>query len=151
MARVAHETPEKIVIVAGPTFCEALKFTLLGVAIGAAVIHFMSREEDPTLAETDAVQAGLSGAGAKNSPSQSEKLSLLAGRIKDISGRALSLAHSASDAIKPTLEQAVAQGKLAAVEIEARLRKDVEEAGDKPFLAEKEDKAAAPTEAKFVE
>jgi len=152
LARVIQDTPEKVVIVAGPAFGEALKFTLFGALLGAAFVHFMGKEQTPSLAGHDAVLEGISAGGHKPTAGSTGKaLASLAARARSVSGRALELAHSATEALKPALEQAVAQGKLAAAEIEAKLKKDVENAGDRPSLAEEDNANMAGSPDKYVE
>lgn len=137
MGKSIHQGPEKVVVVAGPTFCEALKFTLLGAALGAAAVHYFNKEQTPTLGNQEKGYGPESKAApaAEADKGTVEKIARLAGRARDISGRAMELAQSAAEAIKPALDQAVAQGKQAAAEMESRLKKDMEQAGDQPVLA----------------
>ena len=49
------------------------------------------------------------------------------------------------------MERAVAEGKKAAAQTRAKLKEDVDEAGDKPYLAELDDDLPSQQTDKFVE
>lgn len=149
MARIVHESPEKMIVIAGPTFCEAVKFLLAGALLGAAAVHFCCPKSNPDTGAEGAGNAGSNGETLSGTGGGTALLSL-AHRAKSISSRALDLAHTASEALKPALEQAVTQGKQAAAEIEAKMKKDMELAGDKPALF-LEDEARTEETGKYVE
>ncbi|MBW3635971.1 MAG: hypothetical protein KY445_05815 [Armatimonadetes bacterium] len=154
--------PEHITIVAGPSFGQALKFMAFGAAMGAgAVYYFLSSKGSGSAAKTASLQdvvwkyeAAVEDFGAQGEAASgdvAERLSSLAGRLKSIGSRAKDLVETAAEAVKPTLENAVAEGKKAAAEVQTKLKKDVEEAGDKPAIAEQDGDLPSEKEDKFVE
>ena len=196
--------PEKIVIVAGPSFSQAVKFMLFGAAIGASAHHFLSKSKAEAEALRPAPVNPLSSAGSalvgfvksrvggsKPSPSEpsksealkdvaakyeatvedfsadaasvvpsetatstedlADRIGSLTTRLKSLGSRAKNLVETASEAVKPTLENAVAEGKKAAAEVQTRLKKDVDEAGDRPAIAEQDGELPSEKEDKFIE
>ena len=155
--------PEHITIVAGPSFGQALKFMVLGAVLGAGAAYYFlgSRGGAGKTSKAASLQgmaskyeAAVEDFGAQGeaaSTEVSERLSSLAGRLKSIGSRARDLVETAAEAVKPTLENAVAEGKKAAAEVQTKLKKDVEEAGDSPAIAEQDGDLPSEKENKFVE
>ncbi|PQV65550.1 hypothetical protein B1R32_101292 [Abditibacterium utsteinense] len=172
MSKSTYEVaPEKIVIVAGPSFGQALKFMLLGAALGAgAATYFKPKNRfGAKMGSPKIGKAGLQDIAAKydaaiedfsadsNSATDehggdvADRVSALTSRLKIIGSRAKQLVETAGEAVKPTLEVALAEGKKAAAEVQNKLKKDVEEAGDKPAIAEQDGDLPSEKEDKFVE
>jgi hypothetical protein len=168
LAKTTLEAPEKITIVAGPSFGQALKFMLLGASLGGGVVYYLLRGSAPPSKTTslksvahkyeaaveDFTAAGTPVLDATHSGSTSDvadRVSKLTSRLKVIGSRAKSLVESASEAVKPSLESALAEGKKAAAEVQTKLKKDVEEAGDAPAIAEQDGIAPSEKEDKMVE
>jgi hypothetical protein len=201
--------PEKIVIVAGPSFGQAVKFMLFGAAVGAAAYHFLSKSKERELAarpapadplkiatsafsflkskvrpkaattpaastadllknvgdKYEAAVEDFSADAGKEAPDSppaaasvssspeaiADRISSLTSRLKSLGSRAKDLVENASEAVKPTLENAVAEGKRAAAEVQTRLKKDVDEAGDRPAIAEQDGELPSEKEDKFIE
>lgn len=166
MARTQFETgPEKVVIIAGPSFGQAVKFMLLGAAVGAGGVYYLLRSGGD--ASPAAKAASLKSVAAKydaavedftaeNSGGDTtsevmERVTVLASRLKGLGSRAKHLVEVASESVKPTLESAIAEGKKAAAEVQSILKKDVAEAGDGPAIAEQDGDLPSEKEDKFVE
>lgn len=163
--------PEKITIVAGPSFGQALKFMMLGAAIGAGIVHlrkpkarfgakmFATKFGKPGLqdlaAKYDAAiedfSAGAESKTGEVSADLADRLGSLTTRLKTIGSRAKHLVEIAGEAVKPTLETALAEGKKAAADVQSKLKKDVEIAGDKPAIAEQDGELPSEKEDKFIE
>ncbi len=171
MSKSTYEVaPEKIVIIAGPSFGQALKFMLLGAVLGAgAVIYSKPKGRISPGVSPKVGKAGLADIAAKyeaaiedfsaeshpatpeNVADVADRLSSLTSRLKSIGSRAKHLVETASEAVKPTFENAIAEGKKAAAEVQSKLKKDVEEAGDKPAIAEQDGELPSEKEDKFIE
>jgi len=168
LARTQYETgPEKVVIVAGPSFGQALKFMLLGAAAGAGTVYYLLRSGTSPTSKTadlksvaakydaaveDFTAEGTPNAGAGDVTNEViERVSVLASRLKGLGARAKNLVEAAGESVKPTLESAIAEGKKAAAEVQSKLKKDVEEAGDRPAIAEQDGDLPSEKEDKFVE
>lgn len=204
MSKTTYHTPEKIVIVAGPSFGQALKFMLLGAAIGYGAAsylrpkgpfqaprtpknalqdlanRFITSRFDKTRfdkskgdgartegAKTDGFKtddqildaefAAATGGDSDSSPSlidnaaMADRLEALTSRLKSIGSRAKKLVETASEAVKPTLETALAEGKRVAAEVQTGLKKEVSEAGDKPAIAEQDGELPSEKEDKYIE
>ncbi len=170
MARTQYETgPDKVVIIAGPSFSQALKFMLLGAAAGAGGVYYLLRSGGDASSASKA--AGLKSVAAKYDAAVEdftadaappdakgdvtsevlERVSMLTSRLKSLGVRAKHLAEAAGESVKPTLESAIAEGKKAAAEVQSKLKKDVEEAGDRPAIAEQDGDLPSEKEDKFVE
>jgi hypothetical protein len=125
-------TPQKTVIIAGPAFGEAMKFVLLGVVVGAGAAYYAlgTRRTSSASAAVDAVTEGLSGGGAKPTSPQNvvDRLSALSGRLKTVASHARETVETVSDAVKPALEHAVAEGKKAASSTQTDLESDLKNA-----------------------
>lgn len=153
--------PERVTIVAGPSFGQALKFMAFGALVGAGAAHYLGSKGAGKGSKTaslkdmaskyDATVEDFTAEGGADSPDVAERLNSLASRLKSIGSRAKDLVETAAEAVKPTLENAVAEGKKAAAEVQTKLKKDVEEAGDKPAIAEQDGELPSEKENKFVE
>ncbi len=148
MAKVEYITekeywPQKVVIVAGPTFGQAMKFMLFGAAVGAGTVYYLLQNGSISAApgNGDAVLEGLTAGSAKADDGEAltRRLNKIASRVKTLTVRARALAQSAGESLKPTLDQVVAEGKEAANEMTAKLKADISKAGDRPAMAEAEE------------
>ena len=120
--------PEKVVIIAGPSFGDAMKFVLLGALVGAGAAYYaLHRRLPASEANADAVMEGLSAGGAKPPSPQNlvHRLNSLSARLKTLSSQARDTVSTASETLKPAIEHAVAEGKKAARETESTLEDDV--------------------------
>ncbi len=120
--------PSKVVIITGPTFGTAIKFILLGAAMGAAVVHFLGGKNSHKARQEDALYEGLTGHGAKDITSLPARLSGAARRAKSIAGRAKDAAQMVADAARPMLQDAIKQGKAAAEQTEHDLEEELHSA-----------------------
>ena len=80
-----------------------------------------------------------------------EKLHGLADRVRDLSEKAKNTMEAANVVAKPVIDRAVAEGKRAAAATRANLKRDVDEAGDRPAIAEQDGDLPSQHEDKFVE
>lgn len=172
MSKHTYEVaPDKIVIVAGPSFGQALKFMLLGAAIGAGAATYLkpkgrfgAKMGGPRIGKAGlqdladkydaAIEDFSADAESKTQEASAEvadRIGSLTSRLKDIGSRAKHLVETASEAVKPSLETALAEGKKAAAEVQSKLKKDVELAGDKPAIAEQDGELPSEKEDKFIE
>ena len=169
-------TPERIVIVNGPTFGQGLKYLAFGALVGAGAAYYVlggirrksiagrAREKASEKAreaanraarragETashviDEVEERVEAAG----DSVEEKLHSLADRVRNLSERAKNTVEAANVVAKPIVERAVAEGRRAAAATRASLKHDVDEAGDRPAIYEQDEDLPSQHEDKFVE
>ncbi len=126
-AQAAPPVPEKIVIVAGPSFGNAMKFVLFGATLGAAATYtLLANRKAAGAAGTDAVSEGLSAGGAKDNPEQiAERISKLSARAKKLAVRTRNTVTTASVVLGPVVAQAVAEGRRAAVDAQRDLEEEL--------------------------
>lgn len=131
-ARTENFRTEKVVIVTGPTFGSAFKFMLFGVAVGAGTIFYWQSKKGPSLpasSEADAVYAGLTAGGAKDSGKAQElvgRLNSLSTRVKSLAGKAKEAAQSAAVTAGPIVADAVTQARSASQEAQTKLHADLQ-------------------------
>ena len=158
-------TPERIVIVNGPTFGQGLKYICFGAIIGAGAAYYVlggirrksiagrvkakATEKASRAAESvvESVEDRVEAAGE----TVEEKLKNLAERVRDLSEKAKNTVDAAGVIVKPAMERAVAEGKKAAAATQAKLKQDVDEAGDRPAIAEQDEELPSQQPDKFVE
>ena len=158
-------TPERIVIVNGPTFGQGLKYILFGAALGAGAAYYVlggirrksiagrvrdkATQKASRAAESvvESVEDRVEAAGE----TVEEKLRNLAERVRDLSEKAKNTVDAAGIIVKPAMERAVAEGKRAAAATQAKLKADVDEAGDRPAIAEQDEELPSQQPDKFVE
>lgn len=119
-----HELqPQKVVIVAGPSFGNAMQFVLLGAALGAAATYaLLHKKSSGAVLADDAVIEGLTAGGTKESGQQLvERLNRLQTRLRALASRTKDTVQTASEVLGPAISQAVAEGKKAAHDIEIDL------------------------------
>lgn len=87
-----------------------------------------------------------------------ERAKRLFGRVKEFSVsakefavQAKDLAQTTGEALKPTLQSAIEEGKRAAGEVQVRLKDEVKRAGDRPALAEEDGELPSQKPDKFME
>lgn len=119
--------PEKVVIVAGPSFGNAMQFMLFGAALGAAATYaLLNKKSSVSVLADDAVIQGLTADGSKESGQQLvERLNRLQTRLRSLAVRTKDTVQTASEVLGPALSQAVAEGKKAAHEIEIDLAQEL--------------------------
>ena len=127
---------DKVVIVTGPTFGTAVSFILLGAAIGAAGTLYLTggKSASRAAASQDAVLEGLSGGGAKEAAQAKQfmtRLNSLAGRVKNLAGRA-------RETVGPALGDALAEARRAAKETSHGLEEDLKSSPSSPNLSSSE-------------
>lgn len=123
--------PEKLVIVAGPSFGTAMKFVLFGAALGAGAVFYWTSQKGPMLpgsSDADAVLEGITGGGAKDAGKAQQlmtRLNSLSQRVKVLAGRAKEVAQTTAETAGPIISDAVAQGRSAAQEAQQQLQEDL--------------------------
>jgi len=123
--------PEKVIIVAGPSFGTAIKFVLFGAALGAGAVFYWQSQKGPILpgsSNEDAVLEGITGGGAKDSGKAQQlmaRLNNLSQRVKSLAGRAKEVAQTTAETAGPIISDAVAQGRSAAQEAQKQLQEDL--------------------------
>ncbi len=140
---VATAPPEKIVIVAGPSFGNAMKFVLFGASLGAAATYyFLSNRSSSASSGPDAVTEGLTAGGTKDNPEQvAARLNSLAQRAKKLAARTKTTMQTAAKVLGPSVAQAVVEGRKAAREAQNGLAEDLknppspEKPKDEPEIA----------------
>ena len=167
---------ERIIIVNGPTFGQGLRWITFGALLGAGAAYYVlggiKRKSLAALAKEKAASkaretAGRAGRRASETAGQvledvesrveaagetvEEKLQDLASRARDLGDKASNTVDAAREFVGPTLKRAIAEGKKMAAQTRARLKEDVDEAGDKPYLAELDGDLPSQQEDKFVE
>lgn len=124
--------PEKVVIVAGPSFSSAISFVLFGAVLGAAGALLWSAQRSPsTQSGTDAVTEGLTGGGAREEARAAQimqRLSNLARSTRSLASRARETAQHASEVIGPAIKEAVSEAKTVAQETQHDIEQDIREA-----------------------
>ena len=158
-------TPERIVIVNGPTFGQGLKYIAFGAIVGAGAAYYVlggirrksiagrvkskasEKAKEAASHVIDEVEERVEAAG----DSIEEKLHSLADRVRDLSERAKNTVDAAGIIVKPAMERAVAEGKRAAAITRERLKQDVDDAGDRPAIYEQDEDLPSQHEDKFVE
>lgn len=145
MAHVV-ETPEKVVVITGPSFSQGVKFILFGAALGAgATFYYLGKRPKTSFGASKPTNATQSEAADEI---ESQAVSLLA-RLKDLGEKARDVAVIAGENLKPALDRAVEEGKKTAADVQAKLKKELDEAGDKPHFTEED--LPSQSEEKFVE
>lgn len=147
MAQIV-ETPEKVVVVTGPSFSQGVKFILFGAVLGAgATFYFLDKKRAKK--PFSPFKKAQNEAAEVVDELESQASSLLS-RLKVLGERARDVALVAGENLKPALDRAVEEGKKAAAEVQAKLKKELEDAGDKPHFADAEG-LPSQKEEKFVE
>ena len=149
-------------VVAGPTFAEAARFTLFGMAVGAGLVYFIKKDHTPSLLGSESF---VDGSGSKSAPgsnaaradagdttaSPAQRLMKVVSRFKLATQRAAELGRTVQVLVGPTVQRAVTEGLHAAHEVEGDLRAQLDELGDRPVLGENSPDQAAPNASKHVE
>jgi gas vesicle protein len=131
--------PEKVIIVAGPSFGSAIGFVLFGALLGAAGALFWSAQRGTsTQSGTDAVTEGLTGGGAKEEARAAQmlqRLSNLARSARSLASRARESAQHAGEVLGPAIKDAVTEAKSVAQETQQDIEQDIREADARPGIA----------------
>ena len=142
MAKIV-ETPEKVVVITGPSFSQGVKFILFGAALGAgATFYYLGKRPKSYSSPTTSTKSELT------EEIESQAVSLLS-RLKDLGEKARDVALVAGENLKPALDRAVEEGKKTAADVQAKLKRELDEAGDKPRFTEED--LPSQSEEKFVE
>lgn len=158
-------SPERIVIVNGPTFGQGLKYIAFGAIIGAGAAYYVlggiRRKSIAGRAKAKASEKAKETAGhfiegveervEAAGETVEEKLHSLADRVRDLSEKAKNTVDAASVVAKPMIDRAMAEGKKAAAATRANLKHDVDEAGDRPAIYEQDEDLPSQHADKFVE
>lgn len=122
--------PEKVVVITGPSFGTAVKFMLLGAAVGAGAAYWFLNNRGSAASEEDALLEGLS-AGHNKPDARASNLVARAGklakRIKNLAGRAKETAQAAGKTIGPVLSEALHEAKEASQEAVEKMQEELEE------------------------
>ena len=158
-------TPERIVIVNGPTFGQGLKYIAFGAVLGAGAAYYVlggirrksiagrarakasEKAKEAASHVIEEVEDRVEAAGE----TIEEKLHSLADRVRDLSEKAKNTVEAANVVAKPVIDRAVAEGKRAAAATRANLKRDVDEAGDRPAIYEQDEELPSQQPDKFVE
>jgi hypothetical protein len=146
------DAPERVIVVGSPTFGQGIKFILFGAFLGfTAAYYFLGGISKRSVAAKAKAKAKRKATEKVEDAMESledtvdavgesveERLKSVAGRVRKLSHLAKETIGAAGVVVKPAIDRAVAEGKKAAAEVENRLKKEVEDAGDKPFLAEQD-------------
>lgn len=124
--------PETVVIHAGPTFGSAIRFMILGAVLGAAATYLISRSGEASAHEE--AQQTLRATENKAQKLQS-RLGRLSSRAKGLAVRAKDAAVVFNEHVRPALQDAMQEGKLAARETSESLQDDIRQEfpAKKPF------------------
>jgi gas vesicle protein len=124
--------PEKVVIVAGPSFGSAISFVLFGAILGAAGALFWSAQRTPsTQSGTGAVREGVTGDGAREearAAQMMQRLSNLARSVRSLASRARESAQHAGEVLGPAIKEAVSEAKTVAQETQQDIEQDIRHA-----------------------
>ena len=110
-------SPEKLVLIAGPTFGTVLKFLLLGMALGAAGAILLREKAASETTSTPAT-------GSDKSTSSSRAHAGFS-RAKGLASRARDAAQIVADAARPSLQEAINQAKATAAKTQRELESDI--------------------------
>jgi hypothetical protein len=113
-------SPEKLVIVAGPTFGTVLKFLLLGAALGAAGVVLL-RDRNTSDEDTADFPAGSDGSAS----TLANRANAVLGRAKGLASRARYAAQAVAVAARPSLKEAISQAKATAEQTQRELESDI--------------------------
>jgi len=72
-------------------------------------------------------------------------------QAKDFAVQAKDFAQTTGEALKPTMQSAIEEGKRAAADVQSRLKDDVKRAGDRPALAEEDGELPSQKPDKYME
>jgi len=149
LARIVSETPDRVVVVAGPTFAEAARFTLFGMAVGAGLVYFIKKDHTPSLLGTESFVEGSPSSAPKTGAAPTsgdksnaagtsplERVATVVSRVRTATIRAVELGRTVQVLVGPTVQRAVTEGVIAARETQSDLRAELDELGDRPVLPE---------------
>jgi len=159
------DAPERVIVVGSPTFGQGIKFILFGAALGFAGAYYFlggiskrsvaakakAKAQRKASEKVEDAMESLEDTVEAVGESVEERLKSVANRVRKLSHTAKETIGTASVLVKPVIDRAVAEGKKAAAEVEGRLKKEVDEAGDKPFLAQQDGELTSQNENKHVE
>lgn len=121
--RAEKFAPDKLVIVAGPTFGTILKFILLGAAIGAAgVVLLQGKNASATDADYEDVAAG----GTVRERNLKARAEALLRRAKTLAGNVREAAAATAEGLKPAFQEAVEEAKITAEKTEQELKAELD-------------------------
>ena len=122
--------PEKVVIVAGPSFGSAIAFLLFGAVLGAAGALFWSAQRGTSTQSGPAAADGLSGGAREEARAAQimQRLSNLARSTRNLATRARESAQHAGEVLGPAIKDAVSEAKIVAQETQHDIQQDIREA-----------------------
>lgn len=100
--------PQKVVIVAGPSFGSALPFMLFGAALGVAATLYVQNQQQQTASIDPALKLEA------DSVRLSQRLTKLAKRVKTLAGHAKDAAVTVGVVVAPLVHSAIEEGKKVA-------------------------------------
>jgi gas vesicle protein len=130
--------PEKLIIVAEPSFGSAIKFLLFGAAIGAGAAYYMANR-NASGASTPETAAGTS---TQRDEQLAERAKTLAKRVKNLAGHARDIATVVGTKVKPAIQTAVAEGKKAAQATQEAIKDELENEPDTIYAKDIADEQA---------
>jgi len=126
------EYPETITIIAEPSFGSAMKFLVLGAALGAGAVLYLRKTGEPALAP-----ATQPSPAARNEQ-LNKRVHALAKGVKCLAGKAGAAAKLAGRAVTPVIKNAIEEGKRAAHAAIDEIDEDLESEPDTKYAAEGE-------------
>jgi gas vesicle protein len=108
--------------------------------MGAGAAWYLRSKMGEGVSEEDAVMAGITGGGAKETRSFVDRLNKIGVRLKALATRTRDTLQSATETLGPVVQQAVKEARHTAEEIEEDLKSEIDKA---QATAEAEAKASA--------
>ena len=129
---VREAYPETITIIAEPGFGSAIKFLLIGAALGAAGMHFFAARKAVAAEELVSTPSGT------RREQLDERVKTLASRVKNLASKTRDISGVVSTKVKPALQTAIAEGRRAAQQTRESIEHDLETEPDTVFAEEGE-------------
>ena len=126
---IGDDTPEKIVIVTGPTFGSVVGFIAVGAVLGAVgVLVIKNRQSTPGLKNDGFAPDPFSKkVNAEEKTALVNRANALMQRVKSLSLRARDTIDSARETLAPTIQEAIAEAKSTAAQTQKELHKELDE------------------------
>ncbi len=130
---IGEGTPEKIIIVTGPTFGSVIGFIALGAALGAGgVLYWKNQHRTPGLKNDGSTPDPFSKeVNADEKAALVNRTNSLMQRVKSLSLRARDSIEAARETLAPTIQEAIAEAKIAAAKTERELHGELDDVTEK--------------------